>query len=321
MGCSWSSTNNNAVSNSAATSLQEKQYQTSGGGVLSGKYDIKKPALKNSTTNQVPQHGGQPPLLPTAPQIRHPSPTKPRQVHPTTVSSGYTPYYDKLPPKAIKCRVHHVYDGDTLTLENEDKKSNEKKRRVRFLGMDTPELKPVQAFAQEAKAYTESRCNYNNSSIWISYENSKEEKDTYGRLLAWVWVKSADNNKYECVNEGLVQAGLASVYFPSKSTPLSTRTKLVAMQKEARLAKRGMWHTFQDSTVLQTPHGVAYHHPNGKCDHLKRSSPQTLQRILETVAMDQGRHACRTCLADEGDENVTSVNNKKGTSQAVVSVY
>ena len=318
MGCSWSSSSN-AVT--VKPPQEEKQYQTSGGGVLSGKYDIKKPsaALVDSTTkvaNVPPSRQQQPqPTAPPQQQLHH-SPTKPVRIHPTTtVRSSYSPYYDKLPPRAKQCCVHHVYDGDTLTLQN--------KKRVRFLGMDTPELKnPVQAFSREAKAYTESRCLSSSgpthkNTIWISYENSSggEELDKYGRLLAWVWVKTDNNNQYECVNEGLVQEGLASVYVPSKATKLHNMTKLVAMQREARIGKRGMWHTFQDSTVLRTPYGCAYHHPKGakKCDHLKRSSKETLQYMLESVAMDQGLHACRTCLAED--------NNAVNRAGVAVSVY
>ena len=46
------------------------------------------------------------------------------------------PYYTKLPRGAKPYQVKHVYDGDTLTLKNG--------KRVRLLGIDTPELKPPQ---------------------------------------------------------------------------------------------------------------------------------------------------------------------------------
>ena len=41
--------------------------------------------------------------------------------------------------------VHHVYDGDTLTLQNQ--------RRVRFLGMDAPEVKQKEEGAMDPESY------------------------------------------------------------------------------------------------------------------------------------------------------------------------
>mmetsp|Transcript_1205 Transcript_1205/g.2370 ORF Transcript_1205/g.2370 Transcript_1205/m.2370 type:complete len:154 (-) Transcript_1205:650-1111(-) len=53
---------------------------------------------------------------------------------PDTIQKGTSPpNYTKLPRGAKPYRVHHVYDGDTLTLKNG--------KRVRLLGIDTPETK------------------------------------------------------------------------------------------------------------------------------------------------------------------------------------
>ncbi|KAL3893685.1 MAG: hypothetical protein SGARI_008003, partial [Bacillariaceae sp.] len=101
-------------------------------------------------------------------------------------SGGVSPVYSQLPSGAEEHPVRNVYDGDTLTLKDE--------RRVRFLGVDTPELKEKQPFAQEAKDYTKSRCS---DSVYLKIEG----KDHYDRLLAWVFVKSGGG--YLCVNEGL----------------------------------------------------------------------------------------------------------------------
>ena len=67
-----------------------------------------------------------------------------------TPGSDDSPIHESLPAGAEKYMVRNVYDGDTLTLVDE--------RRVRFLGIDTPEVKEKQPFAEEAKEYTKSRC-------------------------------------------------------------------------------------------------------------------------------------------------------------------
>lgn len=196
---------------------------------------------------------------------------------------GLSPIYNKMPKKAKNCRVKSVYDGDTITLRNN--------KRVRFLGIDTPELKnPVQAFSEEARAYTLQRCG--GQQILISYEEGHDTEDRFGRQLCWVWVLKG--SKYECVNEGLLKEGLASVYTPSNGCKLHNIDKLLAMQKEARILKKGMWRNFRDYEVVKPMYGSAFHHQNGKCEHLKRS--KNLTPIQASHAMDEGRHACRTCL-------------------------
>lgn len=215
-----------------------------------------------------------------------------------------SPYYDKLPSGAKSHTVVSVYDGDTFTLHN-------KKQRVRFLGIDCPELKnPTQAFSQEAKDYTKRRCEQKN--IWLVFPTGQELEDRFGRLLAMVWVQHGDGT-FECVNEGLVKEGLAAVYTPSNSQKLHNINKLIAMQKEARQAKRGLWSRFREYIVVKTPYGCAFHHSNKKCVHLKRSNFDNLVEMKASEALNGGHHACRTCLAD--DQNVMS------TEAALVSVY
>mmetsp|Transcript_95 Transcript_95/g.252 ORF Transcript_95/g.252 Transcript_95/m.252 type:complete len:232 (-) Transcript_95:483-1178(-) len=195
---------------------------------------------------------------------------------------GPSPIYDKLPPSAEKHPVRNVYDGDTLTLIDE--------RRVRFLGIDTPEIKEKQAFAQEAKKYTKDLCH--KKDIWLTFEPGHDREDHYGRLLAFVWVPV--NGKYLNVNEGIVKEGLASVYTPNKASKLHNMKKLLELQKEARRAKRGLWGDFKDFKVLKTANGAAYHVRG--CKHLAKS--KNLIEINATSAMDEGLHPCRTCLAD-----------------------
>jgi micrococcal nuclease len=199
--------------------------------------------------------------------------------HPT--DGALSPVYPALPQGAEKVTVRNVYDGDTLTLRDE--------RRVRFLGIDTPELKEKQPFAAEAKAYTKAHCVDNSATIWISFDGDRQ--DHYGRLLAFVWV--AVDGGYLCVNEGIVAAGLASVYTPNTKTRLHNWSKLVALQTQAREQKLGLWRTFVDTTVYKTANGAAYH--KRSCEHL--SAVRHLTEMPASEAAAQGLHPCRTCLS------------------------
>lgn len=197
-------------------------------------------------------------------------------------TTGLSPLYPSLPAGAEKVLVRNVYDGDTLTLVDE--------RRVRFLGIDTPEIKEKQPFAEQAKAYTKDLCH--KQEIWISYEPGQDTKDHYGRLLCFVWVKQGNN--YLCVNEGIVQAGLANAYIPNSNAKLHNWDKILALQDQAREAKKGLWSTFKDFVVYKTANGAAYHKKD--CKHLSNS--HNLTQLKASQAAAQGLHPCRTCLAD-----------------------
>ena len=202
---------------------------------------------------------------------------------PVSVGAGQSgAVYPSLPDGAEKFHVRNVYDGDTLTLTDE--------RRIRFLGIDTPEIKDKQPFAQEAKAYTKERCDKRD--IWISYEPDGEKQDHYGRLLCFVWVPAEGGNGYLCVNEGIIAAGFASAYHPGKGKHLHNWDKLIALQTQARNAKLGMWADFEDFTVVKTANGSAYH--KRSCEHL--ATVKHLTELKASEAAAKGLHPCRTCL-------------------------
>ena len=188
-----------------------------------------------------------------------------------------SPSYSSLPKGAQKFKVRNVYDGDTLTLVDE--------RRVRLLGVDTPELKQKQPFAQDAKDYTKSRCD--NKYIWLIIDG----EDHYQRLLGHVFVESGGS--YLCINEGLIHEGFATVYSPKKDEKTFNWDKLLSLQTQARKSKRGVWKSFKDELVYKTKYGSAYHKKN--CEHLSRS--KNLETIQISAALDSGLHPCRTCMS------------------------
>lgn len=196
-------------------------------------------------------------------------------------SSKTSPVYAALPKSgAERLAVRNVYDGDTLTLVDE--------RRVRVIGVDTPEMKPSpQPFAEDAKEFTKSLCD--KKDIWLLVDG----KDHYGRLLGHVFVEQDDGSGYLCISEGLVKQGFAHAYIPNSDERPFNWDKLVSIQNEARAARRGLWSSFNDVTVVKTANGSAYHQRS--CEHL--SGIRNLRELKVSAAAEMGLHPCRTCMA------------------------
>lgn len=124
-----------------------------------------------------------------------------------------------------EAKVERVIDGDTIELTD--------KRRVRYIGMDTPETvdprKPVECFGKEASAE-------NNRLVegkTVELEKDVSEKDQYGRILRYVYVDGL------FVNDYLVRQGFARVStFPPD---VAHESQFVAAEKEARENNRGLW--------------------------------------------------------------------------------
>jgi micrococcal nuclease len=128
------------------------------------------------------------------------------------------PYYD----------VVRVVDGDTIIIN-----FNGKEERVRMIGIDTPETvhptKPVEPFGPEASEYTKRRLEGKKAGV----ELDVQERDQYGRLLAYVWVDGV------MINNELLEEGLAvvSTYPPNvKYVELFRQT-----EKKAKEEKKNIW--------------------------------------------------------------------------------
>ena len=119
-------------------------------------------------------------------------------------------------------RVIEVVDGDTVVIESG--------QRVRYIGIDTPELgPPAEPFAIEA--WQANRVLVGGKVVRL--EKDTTETDRYGRLLRYVYVDGT------FVNAELVRQGLAR----ARDYPPDTRHQdfLNEMEDEARQASRGVW--------------------------------------------------------------------------------
>ena len=121
----------------------------------------------------------------------------------------------------IKATVIKVVDGDTVQVVYK-----RKSLRVRLWGIDTPEWR--QPFSKSAKNYT--------AKLIEGTEVQLEEKDwdDYGRLVAIVTTK-----KKECVNEALLQAGLAWVHIYYCNEGICDAW--YEIEREARKKRSGLW--------------------------------------------------------------------------------
>ncbi len=129
--------------------------------------------------------------------------------------------------------VTHVVDGDTLdaTVDGGEKV------RVRFLGVNTPEVvdprKPVQCFGKEASAFSKSLLN--GKRIMLKADPQADERDKYGRILRTVYLEDGTD-----VNATLVANGYAQAYTSFPLNPIRKR-QIISLQNDAKTAGRGMW--------------------------------------------------------------------------------
>ncbi len=135
--------------------------------------------------------------------------------------------------------VVRAVDGDTAVV-----KVDGQERRVRLLGVDTPETvhpnKPVQFYGKEASNFTKE--SLNGKRVWLEYDSNPQ--DRYNRHLAYVWLanpKTIDETsiRESMFNARLLLGGYAKVMIikPNKRYEAEFRK----FESEARQAKLGVW--------------------------------------------------------------------------------
>lgn len=143
----------------------------------------------------------------------------------------------KSPPRVVR-----IIDGDTIEVSL----SNGRVEKVRYIGIDTPELrdKPLGELAKLAnKRFVDGKN--------IRMERDVSERDRFGRLLRYVYVGET------LINAELVREGQAR----AKDYPPDTKhsKEFHRLQSQARKARRGLWSTSTEkdlpprSEVTTTP--------------------------------------------------------------------
>ena len=135
--------------------------------------------------------------------------------------------------------VSHVSDGDTLTLEDG--------RKVRLIGVDTPEMSDesrnrrnavrfhlnantVHNFAWKARQFVLDQVQ--GKKVRLEYDRQREDK--YGRTLAYVYREPDDF----FLNAELVRQGYG---FDYRAFPFRYSDDFYRYEQEARDKKKGLW--------------------------------------------------------------------------------
>ncbi|MCE5326233.1 MAG: thermonuclease family protein [Planctomycetaceae bacterium] len=132
-------------------------------------------------------------------------------------------------------RVTKVVDGDTIDIDMPDLKTSHPHTRIRFWGVDTPEVphgeKPGTYFGPEAAAYT--RKLIQGQYVRLELEPAKKPRDKYDRLLAWIYLSDG-----RLLNRLLVEEGCA---YADPRFDHHLKGEFARLQKKARTAGRGLW--------------------------------------------------------------------------------
>jgi endonuclease YncB( thermonuclease family) len=129
----------------------------------------------------------------------------------------------------VEATLIEVVDGDTIWV----RMSDGREEKVRYIGVNAPEIahedSPADYLGDEAAVHNAELL----ASGPLRLETDVEERDEYGRLLAYVWAGEI------FVNERMVLDGYswAHNYAPN----LTRQDALWAANDEARAAGRGVW--------------------------------------------------------------------------------
>lgn len=164
-----------------------------------------------------------------------------------------------LAPDLPRVEVQRVVDGDTLRLADG--------RRVRLIGLDTPELaragRPAESGAVAARSRLRELVAASHGRVGLRL--GREPHDRYGRTLAHVYDDRGRNLEAQLLAEGL---GYRVAIAPNVALVDCQHTA----ERQARAARRGLWKRV----------------PVQRSNALKRSGFALLQGRVERVERNRG---------------------------------
>ena len=138
---------------------------------------------------------------------------------------------DALADGQVEGRVSRVIDGDTLDIVVAGET-----RRVRLLGVDTPEsvhpTEPVECYGPEASAFL--RGLIEGQTVRLAADPSQDAVDRYDRWLGLIWLTDGT-----LVNHELIAQGYATAFITRP--PHARSTAFRDAEDQARAAGLGMW--------------------------------------------------------------------------------
>jgi endonuclease YncB( thermonuclease family) len=129
-------------------------------------------------------------------------------------------------------RVTRVVDGDTIDV----RLSSGADRRVRLIGIDTPEVYGGTECGGPGASRSLGRMLPAGARVKLTSDPTQDRTDRYGRLLRYVTKRSTGRD----MNRAQVWLGWARVYVYD-ATPFERTDSYRRAQREARNAPRGIW--------------------------------------------------------------------------------
>ena len=132
--------------------------------------------------------------------------------------------------------VLRVVDGDTIIVA-----LNNREERIRMIGVDAPESVSLNeeentVWGQAASEYTKSVLEPG-TNIWMTFDI--EERDQYGRMLAYIWLDSDTENLNHLFQKKLIEEGYALAIRYEPNTKYAA--ELYATMEGAMSARKGLW--------------------------------------------------------------------------------
>lgn len=184
--------------------------------------------------------------------------------------------------KEYNATILSNHDGDTITVS-----INGKKEKVRLLGVDTAEMGQG-TWGKKAKDFTQGLTKGKTAKL----ETDIQERDKYGRLLAYVYV----NNIF--VNLELIKQGYAQLLTYSPNVKyVDSFTKA---QSQARQNSLGIWGT---DGLKQSPY--EYRH-GGK----KNTKVQSVKNNVVTPKVTSNKNSVK--VSSKSNTVLVHVNHKSG---------
>jgi micrococcal nuclease len=131
----------------------------------------------------------------------------------------------------ITVTLNKCIDGDTASFNY-----NSEVYKVRFLAVNTMELKSDDPYADIAAEYTCNRLT-EAQTIKLKFDKGSDEKDKYDRYLAWVFV---DDN---LLQEELIEKGYAEVKYIYGTYEYTE--ELQELESVAKADKLGIWSDYE----------------------------------------------------------------------------
>ena len=181
----------------------------------------------------------------------------------------------KVSAKSETVTIVKILDGDTYDLSDG--------RRVRMLGIDTPE---------KGEPYADSARNLANSFLkgkQVTIDFEKNQKDRYDRYLVYLHFQGI------LVNKLFLERGFARLYLFSGTRRYNS--ELITAQKLAREQKIGIWslpEPDREPFYIFSSGSYRFHRP--LCPLIKNINPKKAKRYkTRDAALDAGLSPCREC--------------------------